>query len=52
MDSRRVNDLSGHNITPQLDVRVEAILKNAYEGYKTQKIGTWNVQTMMKTEKL
>lgn len=52
MDSRNVNILSGRKIAPHSDVRVGPTLQNACDRNKMQKIGTLNVRTMLKIEKL
>jgi len=52
MDSRSVKNLPGHKIVPHSDVRVVTTLQDTFEKNKTQRIGTWNVRTMLKTGKL
>ncbi|CAI6360110.1 unnamed protein product [Macrosiphum euphorbiae] len=52
MNFRSVKNLSRRKIAPHSNVRVGATLQDTCEKNKTQRIGTWNVQTMLKTGKL
>ncbi|XP_060882053.1 craniofacial development protein 2-like [Metopolophium dirhodum] len=52
MNFRSVKNLSRRKIAPHSDVRVGATLQDTCEKNKTQRIGTWNVRTMLKTGKL
>lgn len=52
IDSRSLKNLFGRKIAPHSDVRVGTALQNTCDRNKTQIIGKWNVQTMLKTGKL
>ena len=52
MDSRSVKKLSGRKIATHSDVRVGATLKDTCDKNKMQRIGTWNVQKMLKIGKM